>query len=247
MWGGVEWGPIWSDKGEGRIWLGGWVVFFCIRGLLDRIVKGFLPSELWTFLSRLCVGLVLPPCLPNSIEVYLSYIFRHVLAFCPPPPYITTNSHHSSTHLLNTNILLLSLSLSFSLSNTHKYTHRRLQGIAQKTNNNNCYYYLEYPSARFGILFSLCLSSAYVTGKSHHSSHLLKYPSLALALWLCLSLSHTQIYTQDPTKYRGTQTQQHQQQQHTLLLGVPIFTFWHSFLSVPLRVSLAILTTLPVC
>ena len=86
---------------------------------MDRIVKGFLPSELWTFLSRLCVGLVLPPCLPNSIEVYLSYIFRHVLAFCPPPPYITTNSHHSSTHLLNTNILLLSLFLSLKHTEIH--------------------------------------------------------------------------------------------------------------------------------
>jgi hypothetical protein len=46
-----------------------------------------------------------------------------------------------------------------------------------------------------------------------------------------LSLTHTDIHTQDPTKYRRTQ-----QQRQTLLLGVPISTFWHSFLSLSLCV-----------
>ena len=141
-------------------------------------------------------------------RVYRRYLSP--LGVLSSPPYITTNSHHSRTHLLNTNLSLsLSLSRARAHTHTHRYTNRRLQGIAEKTNNNNCYYYLEYPSARFGILFSLCLSSAYVTGNSHNSSHLL---NTHLLLWLCLSLSltHTDIHTQDPTKYRRTLPQQQQ-------------------------------------
>lgn len=180
------------------------------------------------------MGLVLPA---SRHRVYLSYLPPR-LGILSSPPYITTNSHPSSTHLLNTNLLLLSL----SLSNIQKYTHRRLQGIAEKTNNHKCYYYLEYPSARFGILFSLCLSSAYVTGKSHHSSHLLKYPSLALALSISLSL--TQIYTHRILQNTG----EHNNNDKLYYLEYPFPRFGILFsLSVPLCVSLAILTTLPVC
>ena len=118
---GVEWSGVRSGQTREKEGLIRWVGSFVLVDS-DTIVKGFLSSELWTFLSRLCVGLVLPSSLRR---VYLSYLSPR-LGILSSPPYITTNSHHSSTHLLNTNLLL------FSRSETHRNTHTGDYKVSQK-------------------------------------------------------------------------------------------------------------------
>lgn len=169
------------------------------------------------------MGLVLPA---SRHRVYLSYLPPR-LGILSSPPYITTNSHPSSTHLLNTNLLLLSLSLSL------KHTEIHTQKTTRYRRKN------KQPQVLLLLGVSICtfwhsvLSLSLICVCHWQISPLFPFAKIPISGSgsVYLSLTHTDIHTQDPTKYRRTQ-----QQRQTLLLGVPISTFWHSFLSLSLCV-----------